>query len=76
MRRHIKPFNGKRYVLNASTGEIHDLDNEQPQCRIDEINPEHIFNEDDYDSAVFRAVMLNCKNPNGCFFCNRQKDKG
>ena len=35
MRRTDHPFNGKPFILNKSTGEIHDLDRESPLCCID-----------------------------------------
>ena len=40
MRRHEPPFNGKRFLLNQNTGEIHDLDNETYSCHIDKIEKE------------------------------------
>ncbi|WP_349674873.1 hypothetical protein [Lacrimispora sp.] len=40
MRRYKVPYNGNQYVLKKSTGEIHDLDNETSQCKIDEIKPD------------------------------------
>ena len=40
MRRYTSPFNGKRYVLNKNTGEIHDLDRETSHCRINDIASE------------------------------------
>ena len=33
--------NGKKYLANTNTKEVHDLDNEQPQCQIDEIITHH-----------------------------------
>lgn len=42
MRRYYPPFNGKRFVGNSSTNEVHDLDNEKTQCQIDEIKADHI----------------------------------
>jgi hypothetical protein len=30
-----------RYLGNSSTRELHDLQNEKPQCQIDEIRPDH-----------------------------------
>ncbi len=42
MRRYYPPFNGKRYIGNANTMEVHDLDNEKTECQIDEIKTEHI----------------------------------
>jgi len=39
MRRYKGNMNGERYLANAnpSKKEVHDLDNEKPQCQIDEI---------------------------------------
>jgi hypothetical protein len=36
-RRYRGSMNGERYCGNASSKEVHDLDNEQPNCQIDEI---------------------------------------
>ena len=30
-------MNGERYLGNTNTMEVHDLDNEKPQCQIDQI---------------------------------------
>lgn len=75
MRRFQPPFNGKRYLLNINTGEIHDLDNESDNCQIDEINPEHIRMESSYMSCLISSKMLGCPNGNGCFYCLRDKDQ-
>lgn len=39
MRRYTGNMNGERYLANASPSkmEVHDLDNEKPQCQIDAI---------------------------------------
>ncbi|MCJ9429668.1 hypothetical protein [Kordiimonas marina] len=37
MRRRTGNMNGERYCGNANTMEVHDLDNEQTNCQIDEI---------------------------------------
>ena len=75
MRRYNAPYNGLRFVLNKSTGEIHDLDNEKPQCQIDEIKPEHVYNCDSYSMAQVARAFLSQK-INGCYYCNPSKDKG
>ena len=36
-RRYRGRLNGERYCANASTKEVHDLDNERDGCQIDEI---------------------------------------
>ncbi len=76
MRRYQSPFNGNRYLLNLNTGEIHDLDFETPQCNIDAISPESIYNCESYTTAEIWAYMRQCPNPNGCHYCNRSKDNG
>ena len=76
MRRHEPPFNGKRFLLNQNTGEIHDLDNETDSCHIDKIETEHIHMDDSYMNCLIRAKANNCPNPNGCFYCLPTKDKG
>jgi hypothetical protein len=42
MRRYNPPFNGKRYIGNKNTMEVHDLDNEKTECEIDKIKTEHV----------------------------------
>ena len=76
MRRPHSPFNGKRFLLNTNTGEIHDLDNETDQCQIDSINPEHIYMGDSYMNCVIASKMFKCPNSNGCYYCLREKDNG
>lgn len=76
MRRYNAPFNGSRYVLNKNTGEIHDLDNETANCRINEIKPEHVYNCDSYEYAQIHAVMVDQTNPNGCYYCLFARDNG
>lgn len=75
MRRYENPFNGNRYLLNKSTGEIHDLDNELPQCRISEMNPDNIINCMSYEDAWLRGKMIS-GNPNSCYYCTPANDKG
>lgn len=76
MRRYQPPFNGKRYLLNLNTGEIHDLDQETSQCKIDEISPDHIYTSDDYLDIQAEAGMHGLVFANGCHYCNRSKDTG
>ena len=76
MRRYKTPFNGKRFLLNTNTGEIHDLDCETDSCHIDEINIEHIHMTGSYKEALIYASMDDCPNPNGCFYCLPEKDNG
>ena len=58
MRRTHVPFNGKQFILNKNTGEIHDLDHESPLCCIDEIETDDIFAGDTYAEAVLFASVL------------------
>ena len=37
VRRYKGNMNGERYMGNTSTKEVHDLDNEQTNCQIDEV---------------------------------------
>lgn len=76
MRRFQSPFEGKRYVLNINTGEVHDLDNETDSCHINSIKPEHIYATDTYDDALIYAVFNNISSPNGCHYCIPSKDIG
>ena len=77
MRRYESPFNGKRYLLNTNTGEIHDLDNESDQCLIDTIKSGHVYMADTYDEAQVHAILVeNIGNPNGCHYCLPSKDNG
>lgn len=75
MHRFQTPFNGKRYLLNINTGEIHDLDNETAECQIDEIKPEHIRMENSYMSCLILSKMLGVPSGNGCYYCLRDKDQ-
>lgn len=58
MRRFNPPFNGKRYVLNENTLEVHDLDREQSSCRINEIKDERVYSCDSYSEAEMRSIMV------------------
>ncbi len=76
MRRYNPPYNGNQFVLNKNTGEIHDLDNENEQCQINEIKPEHVLNCTSYEDAQIRAIFLGIPKSNGCYYCLRSKDNG
>lgn len=76
MRRNNPPYNGKRYVLNKNTCEVHDLDKETSNCRINEIKTQHVYNCDSYEEAQIYAIMLLSRNTNGCHYCLPQKDNG
>lgn len=61
MRRYRPPFNGKRFIGNTNTNEVHDLDNEKNGCRINEIKDSHIktFSPDSHSEAK-RQGFDNC----------------
>ena len=69
MRRFNPPFNGEQFLLNTNTGEIHDLDRETDLCRINDIDPGHIYMGDSYMSCLPRAQLTHCPAPNGCYHC-------
>ena len=46
------PFNGKRYLADTDTQEIHDLLKELPACRINEISREHVQMLDNYQEVI------------------------
>lgn len=76
MRRFNPPFNGKRYVLNENTLEVHDLDCEQTSCRINEIKDEHVYSCDSYSEAEMRSIMVLQRRCNGCAYCMPEKNNG
>lgn len=60
-RRQRAPFNGKRFIGNTNTNEVHDLDNEKAGCKIDLITVSHIktFIPDSHEQAK-REKFDNC----------------
>lgn len=76
MRRYNSPFDGKEFLYNKNTGEIHDLDNEKTLCQINQIKPEHIYMADSYEGAELHSIFVdNSHEPNGCHYCIPSKDK-
>lgn len=60
-----------------SPGEIHDLDAETPQCHIDDIDPNHVYNCENYMAAEIWAALEGIySKPNGCHYCNSSRDNG
>lgn len=53
------PYNGKQYLGNTNTEEVHDLLNEKDACRIDEIRTHHIKMYDSLEDA-HRDGLDNC----------------
>lgn len=76
MRRYGQPYNGKRYLVNTneSSKEIHDLDNESPNCQINEIKKIHIVMLD--TEAEVKRYILNNPGFNGCYWCLRKYHTG
>lgn len=74
MIRYNPPFNGKRYILNKNTCEVHDLDREQINCRINEISKEHIYGCDSYSDAQMYCIMVLQRECNGCAYCMPEKN--
>jgi len=71
MRRNYAPFNGKQYLLNQNTKEVHDLDNENTNCQINEIKSDHIKMFDDV-SAALNYPNTYTRNNDGCKHCLSQ----
>lgn len=67
------PYDGRRYLANLSTNEIHDLQNETPQCQIDEI-VDFVMGES-YEQCCFAIGLLSTSNQNvnGCYYCLNSK---
>ena len=76
MRRYEPPYNGKRFILNKNTLEVHDLDREQSSCRIAEIKNEHVHSCDSYSEAELYSIMVLQQKCNGCAYCMPSKNNG
>lgn len=74
MIRYRPPYNGKRFLGNLSTGEIHDLTHEETQCQIDEIQ-NFIMADTFLDAQVSMAFQNSALNPNGCHYCLPEQDR-
>lgn len=74
MRRTDAPFNGKQFILNQKTGEIHDLDRESSFCCIDQIDPADVFACDTYAEAVLFTCVLGISHT-GCAHCMPERNK-
>lgn len=75
MRRNYSPYNGKRYLINTQTNELHDLDNETSNCQINEISESHIKMFDTLQEAKIYLIFMG-RSANGCYWCNKELDKG
>ncbi|MFR0781386.1 MAG: hypothetical protein ACLSH8_17540 [Zhenhengia sp.] len=68
MRRYGYPYNGKRYLLNTNTKEVHDLDNESHYCYINDIKLEHVKMFDNLNDALCFPYSTIREN-DGCYWC-------
>ena len=75
MRRQGYPYNGKRYLLNTNSNELHDLDNESSLCQIDQILYEHIKMFDYLEDGLSYQREKTGKQ-NGCYWCLKQYHTG
>lgn len=63
-------FLGKKFVMNAGTGEIHSLAHKHKNCHLDLITHKEYMKED----AV--ADWLEDESADGCRFCFKEQDNG
>ena len=69
------PFNGRRYLANTNTQEIHDLLNEKMACRINEISKDHIQMLDSLHEVLDLVITFH-KSWNTCAHCLTNLDTG
>lgn len=69
MRRYQSPYYGKRFILDTKTGVAHDLKDELPECRIDEISAKYVFGSD----QLFGGIKHFSKYKNDCEYCLKFK---
>lgn len=70
MRRFEFPFEGKRYVYDNDTRILHDLVNETPECKIDEMDTETI---DVYSSLNEMSLILDHPVAERCPHCMKKE---
>lgn len=75
MRRQGYPYYGKEFLLNTHTNELHDLDNEQTLCQINEIRTEHVVMFDTLQEGL-KYQRENAGKQNGCYYCLRSYNTG
>lgn len=66
MIRYDLPFIGERFLLNKSTKQVHDLENESTMCHIDEINIENIQM---YETENEVSELITYDKCDGCYWC-------
>ena len=62
------PYNGRRFLLNVNTNELHDLDDERNGCQINEIKTHHIEMFDSLPVGLNHQKVIFGKQ-NGCKWC-------
>jgi len=67
------PYNKFRFILDISTLELHDLENEKPECQIENLDLEHTFMFKSVFSAKI-ALQARGRQLNGCHYCLRSED--
>lgn len=73
MIRYEPPYNGKRFLINLNTGEIHDLTKELSICQIDDIK-DFIMGHS-YEECEIAGIFRNAETPiNGCHYCSISRD--
>lgn len=76
IKRYEQPYNGKQFLLNTNTNELHDLNVEKPDCKINEIRKEHIIMFDALDAGLFYQRNNYPYKVNGCAHCLPQYHTG
>lgn len=66
MIRYHLPFEGKRFLLNKSTRQIHDLENESSMCNIDDISLKNLHM---YESENEIQELVTYDECDGCYWC-------
>lgn len=66
MRRYEFPFQGRRYIYDYNTRLLHDVFNEKPECKIDEIDTETL---EAYSSLHESSFLLEHPYPQYCPHC-------
>ena len=67
------PYKVFRFILDISTLELHDLENEKPECQIEKIEHKHIYMFKSIFSAKI-ALQARGRHLNGCHHCLRSED--
>lgn len=66
MIRYEEPFDGKRFLANKRSKEIHDLENSSSMCNIDNISEKNILMIESENEVV---DLCHSEGYNGCYWC-------